>query len=266
MGKSGATINVSRQELMGLEMAVHRTSGMLEGTEIDALYIDLDQQRPSFVRLFQEEIPARSGRGFSVDASQVFRIVQVEGPQIGDVWLLNRDDPREHFMGHTTFLHEGAYPKQFSQFWSCMPHVRPMATMLLEHSGTPELPENFHNHVVLGGHCTANQWEMLSGIKDHNSCHANGIQAVAPFGLEEAHILHDNFMVFQPSFIRPNGSGDSVPTRSQPGDYAEFYADMNLIVAVSACPVGDYSVPMNEPDNITTRSLGVEIYLTNNNS
>jgi uncharacterized protein YcgI (DUF1989 family) len=116
-----------------------------------------------------------------------------------------------------------------------------------------------------GMHCTSRQWEMLSGIKDHNSCHANGIQAVAPFGLGEAEIMHDNFMLFRPSFIRPDGSGDSVPSQSQPGDYTEFSADMDLIVAVSACPVGDYAVPMTEPDRITTRPLGFEIYNTNLN-
>lgn len=168
-------------------------------------------------------------------------------------------------MGHTTFFHEGAYPGQFSQFRSCMPQVRAMATMLLEHSGRPELRENFHNHVVLGGHCTGRQWEMLSGVKDHNSCHGNAIDAVEPFGLAGSHILHDNFILFQPSFIGPNGSGDSVPSQSQPGDFSEFYADMNLIVVVSACPVDDYVVPMTGPDKITTRSLGLEIYEINTN-
>lgn len=239
-----------------------RTSGMLAGYEIDPRYIDLASRRDSFRRLSQEIIPARSGRGFSVDAGQVFRVIQAEGPQIGDVWLFHRDEPSEHFMGHTTFLHEGAYPKQFSQFWSCMPHVRPMATMLLEHSGDPELPKSFHNHVVLGGHCTDKQWEMLSGVKNHNSCHENAIQAVSPFALGESDILHDNFMVFQPSFISANGSGDSVPTRSEPGDYVEFYADIDLIVAVSACPVGDYAIPMSEPEKIKARPLGFEIYDT----
>ena len=238
---------------------------MLEGTAVDQKYIELDARRDRFRLVSREVIPARSGKGFEVRQGQVFRVVEVDGGQIADVWFLNRSDPSEHFMGHTTFLHEGAYPKQFSQFWSCMPHVRPMATMLLEHSGQPELPENFHNHVVLGGHCTSKQWEMLSGIKDHNSCHANGMQAVAPFGLGEEHILHDNFMLFQPSYIRPDGSGDSVQSQSQPGDYAEFVADMDLIVAVSACPVGDYAVPMTEPDKIMTRPLGFEIYDTNTN-
>ncbi len=241
-------------------MPVTRTSGMLAGTEIDARYLELDAARDSFELVSRDVIPARSGKGFSVDKGQVFRIVEEEGGQIGDVWFINRDDPREHFMGHTTFLHEGAYPKKFSQFWSCMPNVRPMATMLVEHSGDPDLPPNFHNHVVLGGHCTINQWQALSDVKEHNSCHANGIQAVEPFGLGEPEILHDNFMVFQPSFIGPDGSGDSVQSQAEPGDYTEFVADMNLIVAVSACPVGDYAVPMTEPDKITARPLAFEIF------
>ena len=67
-------------------------------------------------------------------------------------------------------------------------------------------------------------------------------------------------MVFQPSFIMPDGSGDSLRSRANPGDYTEFVADIDLIVAVSACPVGDYAVPMTEPDNITTRPLGFEIW------
>lgn len=234
--------------------------GMLTGTPVEQKYVDIDKKRASFKLVQQEKINARSGKAFKVDKGQVFRIIQLEGPQIGDVWLFNANDTDERFMGQTTFLYEGAYPSKFSQLWSCMPKLRPMATVLVEHSGNPDIPENFHNHVVLGGHCTAQQWETLSGIKNHNSCHENGLNAVAKFGLSEKDIINDNFMVFQPSFIRPNGNGDSVPTQSKAGDYIEFYADMDLIVAISACPVGDYSHPMTEPDKITARPLGFEIY------
>ncbi len=237
-----------------------KTSGMLAGHEIDRKYIDLDARRPELRLVSQETIPACSGKGFEVKEGQVFRVVEVEGGQIADVWLMNRHNPSQHFMGHTTFLQEGAYPKRFTQFWSCMPDIRPMATMLVEHSGMPELPEYFHNHVVLGGHCTQDQWERVSGEKGHNSCHDNGLQAVEPFGLGEEHIIHDNFMLFQPSFIQPDGSGDSVQSQANPGDYAELVADMDLIVAISACPVGDYAVPMSEPDRITARPLAFEIY------
>ena len=236
-----------------------KQAGMLAETEIDQLYIKLDQNRFAFKSVSKAKIPAKSGKAFRVNKGQVFRIIQEEGPQIGDVWLFNAHDTKERFMAHTTFLHEGAYPKKYSQFWSCMPEVRPMATMLVEHSGNPKLPINFNNHVVLGAHCTTKQWEMLTGIPDHNSCHQNGIDAVKEFGLTEQDILNDNFMVFQPSFIQADGRGDSVASQSKPGDYAEFYAEMDLIVAVSACPVGDYAVPMTEPDKITTRALGFEI-------
>ena len=236
---------------------------MLAGTKIDARYIELDAARDAFGLVSRDVIPARSGKGFSVDKGQVFRIVEEEGGQIGDVWFINRDDPSERIMSHTTFLYEGAYPRKYTQFWSCMPHVRPLATMLVEHSGNPALPENFNNHVVLGGHCTRRQWEILNGPGDWNSCHDNAIAAVEPFGLGEEHIMHDNFMVFQPSFIQADGSGDSMPSQANPGDYTEFVADLNLIVAVSACPVGDYAVPMTEPDKITARPLAFEIYNPN---
>jgi uncharacterized protein YcgI (DUF1989 family) len=59
-----------------------------------------------------------------------------------------------------------------------------------------------------------------------------------------------------------NGSGDSVQSRASPGDCAEFVDDMDLILAVSACPVGDCVVPMSEPDRITARPLAFEIYDT----
>jgi hypothetical protein len=241
-------------------MSVVKKSGMLVGSAIDQKYINLDARRNLFKLVSQDVIPACSGKGFSVNQGQVFRVVEVDGPQIADVWFLNRDNPIEHFMGHTTFLYEGAYPQKFSQFWSCMPNIRPMATMLLEHSGDTQLPENFHNHVVLGGHCTAGQWQVVSGEKHHANCHANGLAAVEPFGLGEEHIIYDNFMLFQPSFIRPDGSGDSVTSQADLGDYAELYADMDLIVAVSACPVGDYAVPMSEPERVTARPLAFEIY------
>lgn len=241
-------------------MSVVKKSGMLAGTAIDQKYIDFDARRDFFRIVSQDVIPACSGKGFSVNEGQIFRVIEVEGPQIADVWFLNRDNPREHFMGHTTFLYEGAYPKKFSQFWPCMPNIRPMATMLIEHSGYKQLPENFHNHVVLGGHCTTQQWETVGGVKNHASCHANCIAAVEPFGLGEEQIIHDNFMLFQPSFIRPDGSGDSVTSQAALGDYAEFYADMALIVVVSACPVGDYAVPMSEPGRVTARPLAFEIY------
>src|SRR5258708_9083750 len=40
-------------------------------------------------------IPIRSGRAWKVPAGHVFRIVTVEGPQVGDLNIWNADNPRE---------------------------------------------------------------------------------------------------------------------------------------------------------------------------
>ncbi|MGR5286021.1 DUF1989 domain-containing protein [Vibrio maritimus] len=242
-----------------MSKTVTKQSGMLMGTPIASKYLEMTEKRDQLRSVSKGYIERHSGKAFKVSKGQVFRIIQSDGPQIGDVWVFNQHDRTEHFMGHTTFLYEGAYLAQYSQLWSCMPNVRPMATMLVEHSGNPTLQKNFHNHVALGGHCTQAQWEMLSGVKGHNSCHDNGIQAVSEYGMGEQDIIHDNFMVFQPSFIQMDGSGDSMPSQSNPGDYVEFVADMDLLVAVSACPVGDYSVPMTEPEKVNAKGLGYEI-------
>ena len=83
-----------------------RSSGMLAGTKIDQQYITLDQNRSSFTSVSKAVIPAKSGKAFRVNKGQVFRVIQEEGPQIGDVWFFNANNPKERFMAHTTFLNE----------------------------------------------------------------------------------------------------------------------------------------------------------------
>ena len=68
-----------------------RQNGLLQGQAIHQKYVGIDQLRGQFQLREQTVIPACTGKAFLVDAGQAFRIVQVEGPQIGDVWFFNRD-------------------------------------------------------------------------------------------------------------------------------------------------------------------------------
>ena len=63
---------------------VTRSSGMLEGTTIEQKYIELDAQRDAYQLVSAGLITPCNGKGFSVDKGQVFRIVQIDGPQVGD--------------------------------------------------------------------------------------------------------------------------------------------------------------------------------------
>src|SRR5580693_8980260 len=47
-------------------------------------------------------IPIRTGRAWKVPAGHVFRIVAVEGPQVGDLNLWNLDNPRERLWASRT--------------------------------------------------------------------------------------------------------------------------------------------------------------------
>jgi uncharacterized protein YcgI (DUF1989 family) len=51
---------------------------------------------------------------------------------------------------------------------------------------------------------------------------------------------------------------------ARPGDYLEFFAEIDLLCALSACPGGDLSVGLWGPDAQdplpTCKPLGVEVY------
>ena len=66
-----------------------------------------------------------------------------------------------------------------------------------------------------------------------------------------------------------NGSVKAIktdPDFAQKGDYFEFYAEIDLLCALSACPHGDMSKPIWGEDAVDPldicRPIGVEIYQT----
>jgi uncharacterized protein YcgI (DUF1989 family) len=95
-----------------------------------------------------------------------------------------------------------------------------------------------------------------------NSCHLNLLQAIEPFGLKEEDIQNDTFMVHQKTYVDPvSGKTDVIRGDSKPGDYVEFYAELDLIVALSACPMGE-GAHIAKPGEEIGHPLGVEVYDT----
>ena len=210
----------------------------------------------SYTSILKSVIPPNNGRGFEVKKGQVFRIIQETGPQVVDVALWNLHDPREFFRPEHSFLIEGWFIRENTRLWSDVPYFRPMATCIED---TVEVLEGWHNHLVLGSHCTSEFLEMRSERKGLNSCHLNFLQAIEPFGLAEMNI-QDNFCVCMPSRINDEtGKMEITATKARPGDYVAFYAEIDLLVAVSVCPMGDGSFAATTPEKVTLRPVGVEI-------
>jgi uncharacterized protein YcgI (DUF1989 family) len=75
-------------------------------------------------------VPPRDAATFRVPAGGFFRIVSVEGPQVGDLNLWNAHDLSERFYsGKTRALH-GTHVTVGDRLWSSFPALRPMATIV----------------------------------------------------------------------------------------------------------------------------------------
>lgn len=190
-------------------------------------------------------VPPRDARAIHVPAGQFLRIQSVEGPQVGDLNLFSADNLDEHFFsGKTRALH-GTHVSEGDRLWSCLPHLRPMATVVadsLAWYGTD--PDGGRVHDVIGTRCDPYTNALLSGEDYHNCCHSNLTRALAdhtglPLARAESHI-HDVLNVFMcTGFTADTGQYFMKASPVRPGDHLDLFAEIDLIAVLSACPGGD---------------------------
>ena len=244
-------------------MAILRNiSAVPERYQLDRVFYDgVRAAKPNFKLVESFLVEPFSGLGFRVAGGQSFRVVQAEGPQVGDMALWSAHDPREFFGAARTCTWEGWFLSPYKRLWSELPRFRPMATVI-EDTVVVELPDpDFHHHFV-GGHCCTEWNEMRSGRPGLNSCHVNFLQAIGPFGLGESDI-HDNVNIFQKMRLDPNdGKKYGARSDSKAGDYIEFYAEIDLLVAVTVCPNGDNTRSWSIKGEDVVLPLRAEVYDT----
>lgn len=104
---------------------------------------------------------------------------------------------------------------------------------------------------------------MLNHVDFNYHCHSNLTRAVLPFGLTEFDV-HDVLNVFQCTGLNERDQYFMKTCPAAPGDYFDFFAEQDLLVALSACPGGDLSAPMFGEDNEdpvgNCHPLGVTVY------
>jgi uncharacterized protein YcgI (DUF1989 family) len=230
-------------------------------------YEDLRSARPSFREAEKSIISLEQrGKAFVVKKGQSVRIVCVEGPQIADVCFWNANDYKERLWDDQTLNREGFYLTTFSRLWSNMPNFRPMMTIIEDTVETKPTHAYSRHHYIFGSHCNPHYWYWALRDKSHPyvttyNCHYNFIRAVKPFGLVEEDI-HDNLNLFMKCYFDlETGLHPVEPSDAKKGDYVEFYAEMDVLVAVSVCPNGSATLPstVGEQD---IKPLGIEIYET----
>ena len=213
-------------------------------------------------------IPPRDAACFQVPAGGFFRISSIEGPQVGDLNLWNANDLSERFYsGKTRALH-GSHVTTGHRLWSGFPALRPMATILtdtLHWYGRDEFGGAVHD--VIGTRCDPYTGNLLAGTQYHHCCHSNLTRALAdalslPLAEAEAHV-HDVLNVFMcTGFTADTGQYFMKASPVRPGDYIEFFAEIDLLGALSACPGGDCSAE-HSSDAAACHPLKVEVFAPN---
>ncbi len=209
--------------------------------------------------------PPRDAVCFRVAAGQFFRITSIEGPQVGDLNLWNANDLSERFYsGKTRALH-GTHLTTGERMWSSFPHLRPMATITEDTLDWYDI-DSFGGsvHDVIGTRCDPYTHRLLAGGDYHHCCHSNLTRALAaetglPLREAEMHV-HDVLNVFMcTGFTRDTGQYFMKASPVRPGDYIEFFAEIDLLGALSACPGGDCSAE-HSSDAAVCYPLRVEVF------
>jgi len=195
-------------------------------------------------KLVQEfVIPKEEGQAFEVAQGQLLRVIAVEGKQVGDLTLLNARDRTEKLNIQVTVSTNGRSFFKARVLYSGPPHFRPMLTIL----------EDKYGMHWLHGRCTSQMYKTRFGVENHRNCHDNIVEALAPFGVAPHEVPFDTFNIFMIADIDSEGLYTFRPPLIEKGDFIEFRADMDVLVALSACPEDD------EVNDYVPKPLKVEI-------
>ncbi|MDO6563316.1 DUF1989 domain-containing protein [Amphritea sp. 1_MG-2023] len=223
------------------------------------------QARQTMEKVAEVMVAPRDAASFHVPAGHFCRIVSVEGPQVGDLNLWNATDLSERFYsGKTRQLH-ASHVTTGDRLWSNLPNLRPLATIThdtLDWYGWDADGAGIHD--VIGTRCDPYTNNLLKGLDYHHCCHSNLTRALAkhqalPLSEAEAHV-HDVLNVFMcTGFTRDTHQYFMKASPVRPGDFIEFFAEIDLLGALSACPGGDCGSSHSD-DSTPCYPLLVEIY------
>ena len=222
--------------------------------------------RHTMKKLNSELIPPRSASCINVNAGQFFRIKSVDGPQVGDLNLWSREELSEFFYSGKTRALYGTHVSTKDRLWSSLPTMRPMATIThdtLDWYGFDSFGGSVHD--IIGTRCDPYTNNLISGGGQyHYCCHSNLTRALAKhcdlkLNIAEKYV-HDVLNVFMcTGFTRDTGQYFMKESPVKPGDYLEFFAEIDLIVGLSACPGGNCASE-HSSDQANCYPLEIEVF------
>ncbi|ONI90103.1 hypothetical protein ALI144C_03515 [Actinosynnema sp. ALI-1.44] len=173
-------------------------------------------------------VPAQSGRAVDAVEGDLLHIVDLDGHQVGDLWLIDaKDHTRWLSVGHTRDRGERLFPLVGQHFLDRFGD--PIAELVADDSPG--------KHDMLFPPCDRSLYES-EGLVDHPNCYDNFVSATASVGLRLP-VVPDPVNVFQNSAPEADGTLIVGTAASEPGDSITFRLMRDVIVVLTACSV-DY--------------------------
>lgn len=184
-------------------------------------------------------MPGKSGFAFEVKHGQSFRIVDLEGQQVADMAVFNLHSKGEKLS--TSFSRTRYVPKDVGTY---IPRdklqegdvllstlCRPLLTIIKE-TAEKKGVHDVHNRM-----CNRYLYEVMLGLGPLDGCHEIISKAVAPYGIKPEDV--PDTLDINMNYIHDCTKHQwicELPV-SRAGDYVEFRAEMDCLVAVSICPM-----------------------------
>ena len=192
-------------------------------------------------------IPARGGKAAFVDAGQRIRVINTHGQQVVDTWAFRRGELTEFMsMEHSrTFLSRIMARVGDSMVTN---HRRPILTLVED---TTVEGDSAEIHDTLLAACDRYRYELLGCEGYHDNCTDNLAAALAELGLVPPE-TPSPWNLFMNIPVASDGTVSFQTPVSRPGDSVTLRAEMDCVVAFSACPQD--IVPINGVDCIPTEA------------
>ncbi|MGH2581193.1 MAG: DUF1989 domain-containing protein, partial [Actinomycetota bacterium] len=173
-----------------------------------------------------------------------FKVVDVEGGQVVDLFAFVRDDFAEYASAeHTRVAVDRLFPLVGEAFVTN--RRRPILRM--EQDRSPGV------HDMLCAACDPARYRLLGVEGWHASCQESLQRVTTELGVERLEIPQP-INLFMDVRVEPDGSFVWAPAPTRPGDHVVFRAELDCVVIASACPQD-----LNEINHRNPTSVGIEI-------
>jgi uncharacterized protein YcgI (DUF1989 family) len=188
------------------------------------------------------QIPARRGRAVLVERGRHVRVINTHGQQVVDTWAFNRADLSEWMsMEHSRAGIGRILPRVGDTL--CTNRRRPILAIVHDDSGG--------RHDTLIAACDRYRYDLLGCAGYHDNCTDNLATALREVGVSVAH-TPSPWNLFMNIPVAPDGTVSFLPPVSTAGSSITLRAEMDLVIAFSACPQD--IIPINGEDCVPTEA------------